>query len=297
MLWKSVAYLACFIFQLCLFQAFANAQEAFELVNTFTSGHRFGGSSITIGAEGTYKTEASDCTTEYFSSGKYTFAENLLSFSELRRKWQRHGFDEQDWNRRSAEEKELTKDFFGQTEFAEGSKIFKMVPVRWAERLYLIYEGELENFCHAINFGIEPRLELSSEPHYGSFYLRVGDEFKDVTGMPDLPEKWLEMLLRKPVSAKVIKIEKGEADEMIVTINKGSVAGLKVGIRLLFGNQEPSFWNSATVISVEKRSARLSTTLKTEVGDVLNSRFTRGEEEERFIRLRREVEKKAREAQ
>lgn len=294
MLRKGIGFLICLTIQFCLFQRSANAQEvsADELIASFTSVHNFGSSTITFDTNGKFKIETGDCTTEYFSSGKYNFLSNVVNFNELNRKRQSRVFDELSLSRLSEEEK---KAYYDEESFAENSRTSKMIPVKWAARLYLIDEEELENFCNAVNLGIEPRPELSSDPFYGAFYLRAGDEYKDVTGMPVLPGNWNGFFLKKPVTAKITKIEDGEKNEKIVTVNRGALSGLKIGMRLIKKNQAPSLWSDARVISVEKYSAGLSVSPINEelkIGQILTSRFVRSKIEEMIIRERREMMRK-----
>jgi hypothetical protein len=68
------------------------------------------------------------------------------------------------------------------------------IPVRWGDRLYLVPKDAGKGFCSLVNEGLEPR----SMPH-GNFYLRRGDEGKEVTGLPNVPKEWESLLQKKPV--------------------------------------------------------------------------------------------------
>ena len=83
----------------------------------------------------------------------------------------------------------------GNVEVQESKIIFKitnrsehqaiiMIPLRWGQRKYLIYNRD--SFCEAMisDYGKEPRNE---ESIIGLFYLRIGDNKIDVTGLPVLP--------------------------------------------------------------------------------------------------------------
>ena len=132
----------------------------------------------------------------------------------------------------------------------------------------------MDNFTNAVNLGLEPRRTLIAEPYYGQFFLRKGDETKIVSGNPSLPKQWSSLLLEKPVAATVVHVE-SQGSEIIVTIDKGSEAGLKAGMRLIEVHAaEPSLSFDPVIISVEKGSAKLKAHRAWEVGDKLTTRFT-----------------------
>ena len=117
-----------------------------------------------------------------------------------------------------------------------------MLPIKWSDRMYLIFEDDLSNFANAVNFGREPRSDFSSEPFYGSFYLREGDEKKKVSGAPAMPDMWSSVLLRRPVVATIVVL-KGDDKGTLATLNKESKSGLRVGMRMLAKDEEPSPWS------------------------------------------------------
>ncbi len=176
---------------------------------------------------------------------------------------------------------EERKEMFRSDESGNVEKEFKYLPIEWSERIYLINENELKNFANAINLGIEPRSSLVSErdssPWYGSFYLRSGDEQKKVAGNPNLPEKWLSFLLRKPLTAVVISVQEVEKRQFVtistVTINKGSKDGLKVGMRFVTKDEVPSQWGATEIISVEKDKAKIQARTELKIGDRLNTKY------------------------
>ena len=73
-----------------------------------------------------------------------------------------------------------------------------LVPVRWGARLYLIEKGNLLDFCNDINAGTEPRKDI-----HGRCYIREGDEKKQTSGYPELPQEWRGFMLQKPVHGSV----------------------------------------------------------------------------------------------
>ena len=130
----------------------------------------------------------------------------------------------------------------------------------------------MKDFSNAINLGLEPRNELRSEPYYGQFYLRESDLSKSVSGKPSLPTEWQSFILSKPVTAKIVAVEP-QGKTKIATINKGSRDGLKVGMKLLVKEQEPSPWGKeGEILSVEERTAKVQVE-DLKVGDILSSKY------------------------
>jgi hypothetical protein len=222
----------------------------------------------------------SDDGTRVSTSGTYTLSDGLLHFIIVRQTWKR-GEQGQEFNLLDPKDR---KEIFGSSDSGEIKKEFKMLPLEWSGRIYLLYEEDLKNFVNAVNLGIEPRAALTSShyvsPWYGSFYLRSGDERKKVTGSPPLPEQWLSLLLSKPVTAEVIRIEEMRkyqwSTTFTATINKGSRDGLKVGMRLLTEDEEPSLWSGTEVVSVTENTAKIRTELvrsELKVGDKISSRY------------------------
>jgi hypothetical protein len=251
-----------------------------RLAGTYVVGHEFGGSSLTLESDGRFSGEGgSDDGTVSSESGTYVLSEGFLRFT-LTKSVGKRGDGKKERNLLDPEErKEL---FSGGT--AAIVREFKMLPVTWSDRIYLIYENDLKDFANAINLGLEPRMSLTSqpfgEPYYGSFYLRRGDEQKKVTGHPSLPKEWLAFLLRKPVTATVISVQESKkatyVATSVVTVNKGSGDGLRVGMRLVVKGEEPSTSLGAEVISVGERTAKVKSVqvydlLK--VGDRLSTRY------------------------
>jgi hypothetical protein len=98
-----------------------------------------------------------------------------------------------------------------------------LLPIRWGERLYLIEQDKLLDFCNAINQSEEPRKDI-----HGNVYIRVGDEHKPVSCAPALPGEWSSFLLPEPVKGSILKmIGPYEAE-----VNLGTKNGLKKGMVL-----------------------------------------------------------------
>lgn len=270
---KTIAcFLSCFV---CLILARnISAQQSFnlsELAGTYSAGHQFGGSSITLKPDGTYSDDSGSCTFTTAESGTYVLSDGILRFTILKYT----GRSNRDGSEVDLLDTQAMRKFYDvrDDETVEPIKTeYSLVPVRWGERIYLIFENDLKGFSNAINLGLEPRLELSSEVYYGLFYLREGDEKKDVSGKPSLPAEWQSFLLSEPVTAKIVDLEEQDGYQ-VATINKGSQDGLKVGMKLVGKDQEPLPWAEiGMVISVEEKSAKVKTA-NLKIGDSLSSKY------------------------
>jgi len=244
-----------------------------ELAGTYYAGHNFGGSSITLKADGSYSDSSASCTFTTEESGTYLLSDGVLQFKILKYTGKQNGSEQEV----DLFDSQARREFFG---YRDDEKVvplkteYALLPLKWGERIYLVDEKDLGNFTSAINFGLEPRSEMRSEPYYGSFYLRQGDEQKEVSGSPPLPEKWLALLLSKPVTATIVGIE-GDGQERVATINKGSRAGLKVGMKLIGKDEEPSPWSATGLFSVEAKSAKMRVGPESKIGDKLTTKYER----------------------
>lgn len=125
-----------------------------------------------------------------------------------------------------------------------------LVPVNWDGRRYLIPSDDLVGFCNEVNDGSEPR----RGPH-GLHLLWDGDEEIEVQGLPEVPEEYQPYQLSQPIEAEIIGASSGKSEEMSVTLNCGSRAGLLQGMRLHVVEPEDSF-ESFEVVEVDEDQAR-----------------------------------------
>lgn len=275
--------LICLAVLLFVVPSLARQAQVFKkFAGTYVTGHDFGGSTLTLDADGSFSEwSGSDDGTNVFTSGTYTLSDGRLRFSTLKQTGKRRD-EGQEFNLLDSRRR---TEFFQRDVPVE--REFMKLPLEWSGRVYLLDEEELKNFANAVNLGIEPRASLTSysylSPWYGSFFLRSGDEQKKVDGNPPLPEKWLPFLLSKPVTATVISIEEAKRYQFgatfTATIDKGSRDGLKVGMRLLTGGEKPSPWGGTEVISVEETTAKIrAEPVRSElkVGDKISSRYEPG---------------------
>ena len=267
---------------LALAQTPAQQQDVFKkFAGTYVTGHEFGGSSMTLESDGRFSSESgSDDGTRVSMSGTYSLSNGQLHFRVVAQTEKRRG-DGKEFNLLDPTE---SKQFYD-GDSVKVEKELKMWPVEWAGRIYLLDDNDLKNFANAINLGIEPRATLTSShyvsPWYGSFFLRTGDEQKQAIGKPQLPDEWLSYLLDKPITATVIRIEEVKRLQFnttfVATINKGSRNGLKLGMRLVTKDEEPSPWDGTEVISVEENVSRIRTEMvrsELKVGDRIRSRYS-----------------------
>jgi hypothetical protein len=232
-----------------------------QLAGKYSAGHKYFASTITLGKDGTYQEDSGGCTDEFFISGKYSISSNKVIFQAEKSAHNRHG-----------EERTVENDTH---------KSEKLI-INWGKRLYLIDEEELKEFVDAVNLGIEPRRTLTSDMLFlGSFFLKSEEPdfwkpLQKTDGYPILSEQWNSYLIKKFVTATIIKIE-NQGNEKIATINKGKNAGLKIGMKLVNNNQEPSLFSIMTILSVSDNSAKVSVFDKVKVGDKISSKFIQKE--------------------
>lgn len=247
------------------------APAAGELAGTYVAGHYFGGRSIQLNADGTYSEDSGSCTYTTREAGKYVLAGGLLRFTILKYTGRRNGAEQEV----DLFDPQAQREFFGIREGEEVGPLkteFTLRPVHWGGRIYLIDESSLQDFSNAVNLGLEPRTSPISEPYYGSFLLRTGDEEKSVSGKPSLPERWQSFLLDEPVTARVLALE-GQGETRVAVINRGSRSGLKVGMKLVGKGQSPSPWSGeGTVVSVDETTAKIEAR-ESKVGDTLSTKY------------------------
>lgn len=259
--------------------AYLSAQQEItphKLAATYYSGHGYGGSSLTLNANGLFSSNSfSHDGSEMLSSGTYVLSKGALRFTVLKQTERRRG-EKKETNLLEPDER---KGAVGNGGSVDTKREFSLLPIVWSDRIYLIDEKDLNHFANAINLALEPRSTLRSEPYYGAFYLRKGDEVKSVAVNPSLPPVWLSFLLSRPVTATVISIEERRKEiywsRNLATINKGKAGGLKVGMRLVINDEEPSTTWGAEIISVEEKTAQIRTLQsdrELKIGDKLSTR-------------------------
>ena len=173
-----------------------------DLVGSYLYAFEWGGTRLTLKADGTFIRESSNCTSVFTESGPYNLSDDILRVTVLKFTTRGYGDKKEiDLRKRKARKKLLD------TDEPFKSEIHELRVVKWGPRVYLMNEGRFESFVDAINLGFEPRHIERYRPFFGEILLREGDENKDVSGVPLLPGEFLSMLLTEPVVATVMKIE------------------------------------------------------------------------------------------
>jgi hypothetical protein len=133
--------------------------------------------------------------------------------------------------------------------------------VTWGERLYLVAETEIIDFCNSIKDGGEPRASS-----WGLVFLREGDWHKTAPGRPRLDPSWRSFLLDRPARARVVAVDRGA-----VHLGAGADAGLKPGMTLF---RQADRFASLRIVSVAGSSsvARIEFG-QVEVGDWTSSQM------------------------
>ena len=257
-----------------LFTADISAQQVFsanELAGTYFAGHDFGGSSIELKADGTYSQGHGSCTYSTEESGKFYISNGVVRFTIAKYTGKQFSDEEKEVDLFDAKARKKFFDY-DDDDIEPLETEFSLVPIKWGERIYLIYESALKDFSNAVNLGVEPRAEMRSEHYFGAFFLREGDEQKIVSGKPTLPAEWQPFLLSKPVNAKIVAAEK-QGEDTLGIIDRGRSDGLKAGMILLGKDEQPSLFSSqGVVVSVEEKSAKILI-FDLKVGDTVNSKY------------------------
>jgi hypothetical protein len=252
------------------------SSPANDYVGKYDFGWMFGGGSITLSADGTFQNDSGSCTFTTRESGTYVVSNSRIRFKVLKYTGTHNDDIEVDlWSDTARRE------FFqyGKEDPDPPLKTeFTMYPVKWGERLYLIYDNDLADFTNAINLNVEPRDPGPLQNFYGLFFLREGDEQKQVNGKPSLPSKYQDLLLTDPITATIVEIQAkptGKEKEQLAIIDKGRLAGVKVGMKFITPGQDPAFWSKdGVVLSVEDTSAKIEI-YNGVAGETLTTRLVR----------------------
>jgi len=244
-----------------------------EFAGTYSFGFAFGGSTFELRADGTYQEDSSSCTFTTQESGTYVYSDGKLHF-KISKYTGKQNYDGKEVD---LFDPKLRREFFGYPDDGKDTPMktdYVLYPITWGERTYLIYESGLGEFTDAVNLGIEPRDSNQQYDYYGTFLLREGDEAKKTKGVPSLPAQYKERVLAEPITATIVSVET-EGKEQIAIIDKGRLAGVKVGTRFLTKDEKPAPWSKGgIVLSVEDTSARLQVS-DAVVGEVLTTRYER----------------------
>jgi hypothetical protein len=132
-----------------------------------------------------------------------------------------------------------------------------LLPIRWGDRHYLIPADGLGDFANAINAGREPSSLFGGKS--GWFLLKLGDEKKAVSGLPNIPQEYLSYLLSEPIRAKISSVEQTVVEQhrriTSVKIDAGTADGLKQGMEL-YVHSPSNVYDTVIVTAVSDHSAQ-----------------------------------------
>src|SRR2546430_2457486 len=198
-----------------------------EIIGSYLFRFEWGGTKLTLKADGTFVHQSSSCTAVTTESGPYHFSAGVLHFTTLNITSRGYSKDDKEIDLRK---RKARKEILGTDEPLKTEEE-KLMVIRWDQRIYLMDVREFESFVDAINLGFEPRHVDGYRPLYGQILLREGDENKDVIGLPSLPSNFLSMLLPEPITATVVRVEK--TDKLtIATVDRGTQDGFRKGMTL-----------------------------------------------------------------
>lgn len=146
------------------------------------------------------------------------------------------------------------------------------MPVRWADRHYLIPKSELVEFVNAINNGYEPRAQS-----HGSFLLAEGDQHKPVSGLPALPPRYQQLIRTEALTTQVTAVhELADLQNEVycskrfqLELDRGSDDGLVTGVELAVSAQQDI--GDPMVIIVSTQATTSQAELTRYIGDTCDS--------------------------
>jgi hypothetical protein len=244
------------------------AQHPTELVGSYLFRFEWGGTRLTLKADGTFIQESSDCTGVTTATGPYICQNGLCEFTT--KKLYRRGYDEKkqhDLTKPKERKKHLDTD----EPFTPDQ--YQLLVIKWGDRTYLMDNKQFASFIDAINLGFEPRDVDGYRPLYGFIFLREGDENKSVQGRPPLPNEFLANLLPAPITATVVKLETVD-QKSIATIDRGSADGLRNEMPMVQVEPKSFYYDSYWIISVDVHSAKVQVFGDVKVGDQLSTRVS-----------------------
>jgi hypothetical protein len=134
----------------------------------------------------------------------------------------------------------------------------ELMPVRWAERHYLIPGDKMIEFANEVNRGSEPRYV----PH-GLSLLKRGDEKKPATGAPALPAAYASYVLKQPIrttiasvgSSRVAGDESFSTRHTQIVLSAGEAEGVKQGMEFYVYAPRTGF-DSAKITKTEEHTSK-----------------------------------------
>ena len=136
--------LACMVLVIFAVHAYSQSLSAgaHDFSGTYSSSWQFGGGSITLDADGTFRKDFGSCTFTTQESGTYVFSQGTLHFKILKYT----GKQNADGREVDLFDPRAVREFF---HYADDDKVAPpntesvFCPVKWGERKYLIHESDL----------------------------------------------------------------------------------------------------------------------------------------------------------
>jgi hypothetical protein len=100
--------------------------------------------------------------------------------------------------------------------------IDRFVIVPWDQRLYLVPELMILDFCNSVNTGAEPR----SQEQSSFYFVKVGTCSAPSRGRPTLPEQWAPFILPRAV----IGVTSSPLEDGTTWVSFGSADGIVLGM-------------------------------------------------------------------
>ena len=242
-----------------------------NLLGEYEMGHRFSlegspserswfASSLVINSDGTYR-GGSEC---FPTHGTYVFLKGVLTLKAAT-KGTPHCFVSIPV---TPEEQERLKN-------PPPPQDETLTVVEWSGRVYLIHEDGWQDFVSSINSGLLPHTNREASLYLGPFYRKLGDEDKPVTGLPDIPARWKQMILERPVVAEITQVRKVNEHKYLVTINKGHRDGISKDMPLYPLGLSEVLFGRGFVEAIRENEADVSLFGEVKIGDTLSTRLRR----------------------
>lgn len=116
-----------------------------------------------------------------------------------------------------------------------------LIPISWGKRRYLVPENRIVEFINKVNQG-----RMVKNKVLGWFLIHRGNDSTIVGGFPEIPEKYRQYLLPRPILATVLSVESSigtllrsekKRKEFTVTIDAGEKQGVWVGMEFFVTGQ------------------------------------------------------------
>jgi hypothetical protein len=119
----------------------------------------------------------------------------------------------------------------------------RLVPVLWGERRFLVWEEQLADFWDTVHHGADPCSQAMGV--WWSLFRREGDDAKPATGLPQVPPRYVDYVVRTSVLGKVVAMDGNGG----FSLNVGTADGVSAG--MVFSR--PSSLSELVVRSVDER--------------------------------------------